>query len=178
MSLITAGTPRTTPEPSGTRRPQVDPRGGRFAASLTVVVLAAVLLLAPASPAVVLLGAQTLVFALGALGGPSRSPYSWLFGTLVRPRLGPPRETEDAAPPRFAQAVGLGFAAVGLVGFLLGLPLLGSLATGAAVAAAFLNAAFGFCLGCEVYLLAHRLIHRTPAPSTTAPTGAQEGLAA
>ena len=71
----------------------------------------------------------------------------------MRPRLAPPAELEDPAPPRFAQAVGLGFALVALAGYLVGAPLLGALATGAALAAAFLNAAFGFCLGCELYLL-------------------------
>ena len=75
----------------------------------------------------------------------------------MRPRLGPPAELEDAAPPRFAQAVGLGFAVVALVGYGAGLDLLGAIATGFALAAAFLNAVFGFCLGCEVYLLLQRL---------------------
>jgi predicted lipid-binding transport protein (Tim44 family) len=103
------------------------------------------------------LAVQTLVFGIGAIAGVQRTPYSWVFRTLVRPRLGAPDELEDAAPPRFAQAVGLGFAVVALVGYLTGVTLLGTVATGFALAAAFLNAAFGFCLGCEVYLLARRI---------------------
>ena len=137
--------------------PQIDPRGARFAAAVTAVVLAAVLLLAPSPLGVVLLAVQTAVFAIGAGRGVQRTPYSWLFRTVIRPRIGPPAETEDAAPPRFAQAVGFGFAAVGLVGFLLGASLVGVVATGFALAAALLNAVFGLCLGCEAYLLIKRL---------------------
>ena len=137
--------------------PTIDPRGARFAAALTAVLLAAVLLLAPGPAAVVLLAAQAGVFAVGASRGVQHTPYAWLFRSAVLPRVGPPAEREDAAPPRFAQAVGLGFAAVGLVGFLVGADLLGTVATGFALAAALLNAVFGFCLGCEMYLLHKRL---------------------
>ena len=137
--------------------PTIDPRGARFAAALTSVLLAAVLLLAPSTVAMLLLAAQAAVFAVGAARGVQHTPYAALFRTAVLPRLGPPAEREDAAPPRFAQAVGLGFALVGLVGFLLGADLLGIVATGFALVAALLNAVFGFCLGCEMYLLIKRL---------------------
>ena len=143
------------PRPA-TDRTGIDPRGPRFSAGLTAVVLAAVLLVAPHPAGVVLLAVQALVFAIGAGSGVQHTPYAWLFRATVRPRLAPPGELEDPAPPRFAQAVGLGFALVALAGFLSGASLLGAVATGAALAAAFLNAAFGFCLGCEVYLLAKR----------------------
>jgi hypothetical protein len=132
---------------------RIDSRGPRFAATLTTVVLVVVL----ATGSGWLLLAQTLVFALGAFAGLQYSPYGWLYRTLVRPRLGPPAELEDAAPPRFAQGVGFGFAAVGTLGFLTGLTWVGLLATGLALAAAFLNAAFGYCLGCEMYLLVARV---------------------
>ena len=138
--------------------PHVDPRGPRFGAALTTIVLIVVLLTGSAW----LLAAQAVVFALGASLGVARSPYGWLFRTAVRPRLAPPTELEDARPPRFAQAVGLGFAVVGLIGYLSGATLLGVVATAFALAAAFLNAAFGFCLGCEIYLLLRRL-RRSPA---------------
>jgi uncharacterized membrane protein YjdF len=137
-------------------RPRVDPRGPRVAATLTTVVLAVALVAAPSPLTTVLVAAQAVTFALGAVYGVQRTPYAWLFRTVVRPRLGAPRELEDAAPPRFAQAVGLVFAAVALAGYLSGLDLLGSVAAGLALAAAFLNAAFGLCLGCEVYLLLRR----------------------
>jgi hypothetical protein len=138
------------------RPAQVDPRGPRFAATLTAVLLAVALLAAPSALTVVLLAVQVVLFALGAGLGVARTPYAWAFKTFVRPRLGAPAELEDAAPPRFAQAVGLAFAVVALAGYLAGATLLGSVATGFALAAAFLNAAFGFCLGCEVYLLGKR----------------------
>ncbi|MFJ5235123.1 DUF4395 domain-containing protein [Kitasatospora sp. NPDC088391] len=128
---------------------QIDPRGPRFAAALTSAVLAAVLITGSGW----LLAAQALVFALGTLG---RSPYGLLYRVLVRPRLGPPAALEDARPPRFAQSVGLGFALVGTLGYVFGPAWLGPAATGLTLAAAFLNAAFDHCLGCEFYLLLHR----------------------
>jgi hypothetical protein len=143
---------------------QIDPRGPRFAAALTTVVLAVGLITQSAW----LLGLQAVVFALGAGFGLKASPYGWLYRTLVRPRLGPPAELEDAAPPRFAQAVGLVFAVVATAGYAFGVPLLGAIATAMALAAAFLNAAFGYCLGCEVYLLVRRITNR----STTQSSGA------
>jgi predicted lipid-binding transport protein (Tim44 family) len=130
----------------------VDPRGPRFAATLTTVVLAVTLL----TGSVWLLAAQAVVFGIGAVRGIQATPYAWLFRRFVRPRLAPPAELEDARPPRFAQGVGLGFAAVGVLAGLTGLTPVFLVATGLALAAAFLNAAFGYCLGCEVYLLIRR----------------------
>lgn len=149
------------PSPSGTAT-GIDPRGPQFTASLTAVVLVAVLLtVGPATPvAAVLLSAQAVLFAWGAAAGVQHTPVAWLFRTAVRPRLGAPDHLEDPAPPRFAQAVGLGFAVVGLVGLTLGLDLLALVAVGAALVAALLNAVFRFCLGCEVYLLIRRTTSR------------------
>ncbi|MFJ3197761.1 DUF4395 domain-containing protein [Streptomyces griseoviridis] len=130
----------------------IDVRGPRFGAAVTTVVLAAVLITGSAW----LLAWQTLAFALGAAGGVARSPYGVLFRAAIRPRLGPPRAFEPPEPPRFAQAVGLGFALLGLIGYAVGPEWLGTAATGLALAAAFLNSAFGFCLGCEMYLLLRR----------------------
>ena len=125
----------------------IDPRGPRFAAWITTFVLAAVLL--TGSPWI--LAAQAVVFALGATG---HNPYALFWKRFLRRT--PPAELEPSAPPRFAQAVGLVFAVVGLIGFAAGLTLLALIATGAALAAAFLNAAFGICLGCELYLIVRR----------------------
>ena len=141
---------------------RVDSRGPRFGAWITTVVLAVALLTASGP----LLAAQTVVFALGAFAGLRYAPYGVLYRRLVAPRLSPPTEFEDAAPPRFAQAVGFVFAAVGTVGYLAGVPALGHTATALALIAAFLNAAFDFCLGCELYLLIKRLTTRS-APSLT-----------
>ncbi|MGP3981727.1 DUF4395 domain-containing protein [Streptomyces sp. KR80] len=132
----------------------IDVRGPRFGAAVTTVVLAAVLI----SGSEWLLAWQALCFALGTVAGVGRSPYGWLFRAVVRPRLGPPTEFEDPAPPRFAQGVGLCFALLGLVGYVVGPEWLGMAATGCALAAAFLNAAFAYCLGCEMYLLLRRTV--------------------
>lgn len=149
-----AGAPAAAPAfPEG----RIDPRGPQFAAVLTTGVLAVVLATAPSTFATVLLAVQAVLFASGALLGVARTPYGWLFRTLVRPRLAAPREWEDAAPPRFAQTVGLVFAVVGLVGLASGATLVGLVAVGFALAAALLNAVFGFCLGCEMYLALRRL---------------------
>ena len=139
------------------RSVSIDPRGPRFTAYVTALVLAVVLLTAPSGFATALLAFQAALFAVGAALGVQRTPLAWVFRTVVRPRLAAPSELEDAAPPRFAQVVGLGFALVGLVGFVAGLDLLGLVATGLALVAALLNAVFGLCLGCEMYLLIRRV---------------------
>jgi hypothetical protein len=139
---------------------QVDPRGPRFGAAVTTVVLAVALVLLPRPVATVLLLWQAVAFGLGAFVGLQAQPYGWLFRVLVRPRLGAPTELEDEGPPRFAQMVGLVFVLVALVGLLLGVTIVAQVAVAFALAAAFLNAAFAFCLGCEMYLLGRRIIVR------------------
>jgi hypothetical protein len=131
----------------------IDARGPRFSAAITSLVLVAAL----ATHSVWVLAAQALVFAIGAFRGPQFTPYALLFRTLVRPRLKGPVPTEDVRPPRFAQSVGLIFALIGVAGSVGHLSFLFTIATGFALAAAFLNAAFNFCIGCEVYLLLLRL---------------------
>ena len=140
--------------------PLVDPRGLRVFAWVTTAVLAVVLDTASGW----LLLAQAVVFALGA-SGLSRHPYGRLYRRFVAPRLAPPAELEDPRPPRFAQAVGLGFAALGSIALLAGATTLGLVLTSAALAAAVLNAAFGFCLGCEAYLLIKRTVPNRGVPA-------------
>jgi len=146
---------------STTRAVGIDPRGARFAAGITAVVLALTLVLHASAVGVVLLALQTVVFALGAFRGPSATPYATVYRRFVRPRLGPPTELEDVRPLRFAQSVGLGFSVVALIGLAV-VPVVGVLAIAAAFVAAFLNAVFGYCLGCEVYLLLRRALPATP----------------
>lgn len=146
---------------------RIDPRGQQFAAAVTSLVLVAVLLVAPRPIGVVLLAVQAVLFAIGAGLGVQHTPHALVFRALVRPRIGPPAELEDATPPRFAQGVGLTFALVGLAGFLVGVPLVGLVATGFALVAALLNAVFGFCLGCEMYLLIKRITPRTAASAAS-----------
>jgi Domain of unknown function (DUF4395) len=138
----------------------VDPRGPRFGGAVTTVVLAVALVLVGTTAGTVLVAWQTLVFALGAIVGLHAQPYGIVFRKVIRPRLAPPAELEDAAPPRFAQAVGLAFLVVALVASLTGVTAVATVAIALALAAALLNAAFGFCLGCEMYLLGARLARR------------------
>jgi hypothetical protein len=137
----------------------IDSRGPRFGAAITTVVVAVALVMSGVSHAAAgwLLFAQALVFAVGALAGLRYAPYGLIFRYLVRPRLGPPAKTEPEAPPRFSQGVGLVFAAVGAIGFAAGVPALGIVFAAFALAAAFLNAAFDYCLGCQMYLFIQRI---------------------
>jgi hypothetical protein len=136
----------------------IDPRGQQFAAALTSVVLVAVLLTAPGPVGVVLLAAQAALFATAVVRGVQRTPVARVYRTFVAPRLAPPAHLEDAAPPRFAQGVGLVFALVALGGFLAGADVVGFAATAAALVAALLNATVRLCLGCELYLVGRRLL--------------------
>jgi hypothetical protein len=167
---MTAAT--TTPPASEARDgAQIDPRGPRFNASitaalmLTVIGLALTTAAAPlpslaerlAEPAFVLGVVVAAIFAWGAIAGVHRNPWGLLFRTLLRPRLAAPSYLESAAPPRFAQGVGLLVTAVGIVLHLAGVPFGLVAAASAAFIAAFLNAVFNFCLGCQIYLLLARL---------------------
>jgi hypothetical protein len=131
---------------------EIDPRGPRFGALVTMVVFAIVLI----TSSVWLLAVQAVVFAVGAIFGVQYSPYGLIYKWLVRPRLGSPAELEDAAPPRFAQAVGLVISIVGIIGFAAGLRPLGLTAAALGLVAAVLNGVFGICLGCELYLIIRR----------------------
>ena len=136
---------------------QIDPRGPRFGAAITTVVLAIILLTIPSTVAVALLAIQTAVFALGAFVGLQAQPYGILYRKLVAPKLGKPSELEAVEPPQFAQLVGFLFAATGLIALVVGADLVATIAVGFALGAAFLNAAFNFCLGCEMYLIGKKI---------------------
>jgi len=127
----------------------IDARGPRFGAVITTTVLA--IALVTQNKWVIL--AQALVFAIGAIPGPQFTPYGFIFKNFIKPRLSQPGPTEDVRPPKFAQTVGLLFALVGTIAAFSGADLVFTIAVGAALGAAFLNAAFNYCLGCEMYLL-------------------------
>jgi hypothetical protein len=131
---------------------QIDPRGPRFGALITMAMFVVVL----TTGSVWVLAAQAVMFAAGAFLGLARSPYGLLYRWLVRPRLGPPGDLEAAAPPRFAQALGLVISFIGIIGYGSGLTPLGMAAAAAGLVAAVLNGVFGLCLGCELYLLVRR----------------------
>jgi hypothetical protein len=127
----------------------IDARGPRFSATLTVIVLAIALV----TNNVWVIAFQTAVFAIGSFRGPQFTPYALIFKKFVKSRLKSAPSFEDVRPPRFAQTVGLGFAVVALIGSVTGSSLVFTIAVSFALAAAFLNSAFNYCLGCQMYLL-------------------------
>ena len=131
----------------------IDVRGPRFSATLTVIVLAVAL----ATQNAWVLAFQAVVFAIGAFRGPQFTPYAFIFKRIVRPRLRGEVITEDSRPPQFAQTVGFLFALAGLIGAAIGSVAVFNIAVGFALAAAFLNSVFNYCLGCEMYLLVLRI---------------------
>ena len=132
---------------------EIDARGPRFSAALTTVVLAIALVTGSVWVALF----QAVVFAIGATKGPQFTPYAFIYRSLIKPRLKSPLRTEDVRPPKFAQSIGLAFALVAIVGAATGTSVVFSVAVATALAAAFLNAAFDFCLGCQVYLILARV---------------------
>ena len=132
---------------------EIDARGPRFSALLTTLVLAIALV----TGSVWVATFQAIVFAIGATKGPQFTPYAFIYRSLIKPRLKSPLRTEDVRPPKFAQSIGLAFALVAIVGAATGTSVVFSVAVAAALAAAFLNAAFDFCLGCQVYLILARI---------------------
>jgi hypothetical protein len=131
----------------------IDSRGPRLSAAITTAVLATAL----ATNNLWVVIAQAIVFAIGAFRGPQFTPYALIFKTIVKPRLKSAVITEDVRPPQFAQSVGLIFALVAIAGSITGISGLFVVAVSFALAAAFLNAAFNFCLGCEMYVVLLRL---------------------
>lgn len=146
---------------------QVDVRGPRFSAWITTTVLIVTLAISAVSApaAAIILGLQAVVFGIGAILGPHRALYGIVFRVLIQPRLAPVTEREPVPPLQFAQLLGFTFAVAGTIGFAADATLLGVTATALALSAAFLNAAFGICLGCQLYPLVARL-RRTPSAPT------------
>ncbi len=136
---------------------QIDPRGYRFGALMTLVVVLAALV-AGAEP-----GrhhhhgrADRDVPARAPPSGPRSRCSPGCSARFVRPRIGPPSETESFRPPRFAQQMGLFMAAAALILGLAGVDA-GFYVFAALIAiASFLNGVFNFCAGCEIYLLFKR----------------------
>ena len=127
----------------------IDSRGPRWSAGITTIVLATALV----TSSLWVIAYQAVVFAIGAIRGPQFTPNAVIFKKLIRPRLKSEATFEDVRPPQFAQAVGLGFALVAVIASVVGAGAVFTIAVGFALAAAFLNAAFNFCLGCQMYLL-------------------------
>ena len=155
------GQTASTPANANGARQGIDPRGPRFTAGVTaillLVVIALSLLLPTAWPAFALFAVLSALFALGAFAGVTKGPWSIVFRRLIRPRLRAPLELEDPTPPTFAQGVGFVITLAGLVLHLLGVPSSLVIFASLAFVAAFLNSVFAFCLGCQIYLLLVRV---------------------
>ena len=134
----------------------IDARGPRFGAVITTAVLATAL----ATNNLWVIVAQAVVFAIGAFKGPQFTPYAFIYKSIVKPRLKGDAPAEDVRPPQFAQSIGLIFALVAIGGVLSGVNAIFTVAVAFALGAAFLNAAFNFCLGCEIYLLLLRALSK------------------
>jgi len=142
---------------------QIDPRGPRFGAGITAVLLLVTIALAlgetaggtvgerALQPSFILLAILSALFGWGAFAGVQRHPYGLIFKNLIRPRVGAPQFTEPVEPPTFAQLIGFLVSLTGVVLHLVGVPYGLVIAAAVAFAAAFLNAVFGLCLGCEMY---------------------------
>ena len=139
---------------------QIDPRGYRFGASVTLVISIIALVLGANPAGIITMAILALLFLPGATVGPQKTLQSWVFRKAIRPRIGPPAETESFRPPRFAQQMGLGFAVLAVICGLLDFTAGFYVFTGFVVVASFLNSVLGFCLGCEIYLLAKRATTR------------------
>jgi len=141
----------------------LDARGPRFGAASTTALLSLLLI----TESWVLLSFIFTTFALGALLGPKATPYALIFSKLVKPRLKGQVPLEDVRPPHFAQVVGFIFVLAASIAYLLDISSLFTIAVGGALAAAFLNAAFNYCLGCELYVNLIRLRFNSNNPFTT-----------
>ena len=140
---------------------QLDPRGPRFGAGITSILMLVVIYLSldPASEglALAVMGFAVVMFSFGSLLGPARHPYSYLYKYTLRKFLMAPAYLEPATPVHFAQVIGLVITGLGLVLGLIGVDFALPIAAAAAFMAAFVNAVFAYCIGCQMYLGLKRL---------------------
>jgi hypothetical protein len=140
---------------------QIDPRGPRLGAFVPLTLSIVALVLGPGVGAIVIFAILVVLFLPGAIVGPQATAQGWVFRTFIRPRLGPPTETESFRPPRFAQQVGLAFSTAALVFAIADVSVGFFVFAGFLTFAAFLQGVFDFCLGCEMYLLFKRATTKT-----------------
>jgi hypothetical protein len=135
----------------------IDARGPRYSAGITSLVLSLALI----TESNYVIGFQFAVFLSAVLFGLRKSIYGFIYRGLIQPRLKGAAPSEDERAPRFAQFIGALFAFIALLGGVTGNSGVFLTATSFALGAAFLNAAFGFCLGCQIYLILLRLTKRS-----------------
>ena len=144
-------------------RAMVDSRQPRLGHALTGLALAAGFL--AGRPEV--LPALAVVLGAAAVLGPGGNLYAYLFRGLKRVAgLGPPRELEEAGPPRFANAVGFVFVGAASIAYYVAGSTVAAWTLGVLVSAmALLSATTGLCLACELYVLGRRFLTRGRVPS-------------
>ena len=134
----------------------IDPRGPRFGAAITnvfsIIIFFLSLDVATLTTAFNLLLLVAALFSIGAIWGTQKHPFAWIFKNLVKPRLKPASELEDPRPPKFAQTVGLLVSLIGIALHLANVSAGIAIAAAALFAASTLQAYFGFCLGCQIYI--------------------------
>ena len=140
---------------------QLDPRGPRFGAGISSILMLIVIYLSldPASEGIALsvMGFAVVMFTFGSVLGPARHPYSYLYKFTLRKFLKAPAYLEPATPVHFAQIIGLVITGLGLILGIFGIPYALPIAAAAAFMAAFVNAVFAYCIGCQMYLWFKRL---------------------
>jgi hypothetical protein len=128
---------------------QIDPRGQRFGAGVSAIVLAVAFVLDVPWLAVLVGIDLALSSAFGTRWFLPGRPWPFIRRVL---KLGPV-ELEHEYPPRFAQALGATFLGLATIAFVLGVPVLGWLLTAAVAALQTLLAVTGICVGCRLYFL-------------------------
>ena len=127
----------------------IDPRGHRFGAGLSALLLIGSFLVnQPIGVAIALLSIGT-----SAAFGLRYSIYGAIWRRLARALRLAKTEPEHEYPPRFAQTLGSVALILSLIGFAGGAPVIGWLLAGAVAALQSVLAITGFCLGCRLYFL-------------------------
>ena len=98
----------------------------------------------------------TYGFWARVLTGPTLSPLGQFATRVVAPRLREHERLVPGPPKRFAQAIGVAFSTTASVLWLLGTTGAARVVVAALAGAAFLEAAFGLCLGCRAFALLMR----------------------
>ena len=99
----------------------------------------------------------TYGFVARVLTGPTLSPLGQLATRVVGPALPRHAKLVPGPPKRFAQGIGVAFAVTASVLWLAGVTGAARVVVALLLGAAFLEAAFGFCLGCKVFAVLMRL---------------------
>ena len=128
---------------------KIDPRGHRFGAGLSALLLLASFVTGWV-PGVVL---ALLSIGTSAAFGLRYSIYGAIWRRIARTLNLPKVEPEHEYPPRFAQTLGSVVLVVSLIAFVAGATTLGWIFALAVAGLQTLLAVTGYCLGCRLYFL-------------------------